>query len=367
MGLYRRGDIWWVAFYTPAGRVVQSTGTANRKDADTIYQELKRRSLAQRHGVALQARKLTLADLAAEFLSRTGSNKYHVERLKSLLPHLGGLQVSTITRGAVEQYRTARIAHVRNATANRDIAVLKHIMYWALDEGLIGHNPLTRFRRLPEPKRPRRVLSVVEEDRLLDVALPHLKQAIVLAVDTGMRRGELLTLKREYLDPYRKVLVVSQSKTAGGTGREIPWSSRVEALLRPLAGGEGPVVLYRNDSLKNLKHAWQSAVRRSGVPHIRFHDLRHTFNTRLMEAGITQDVRKALMGHADSDINDTYTHVELPATRAAIAALDRWRVQQHADINRHATDHEGGHHGTLATENAEGDAGSATRTALHQD
>jgi integrase len=204
------------------------------------------------------------------------------------------------------------------------------------------------------------VLGVSDEDRLLAAALPHLHSAIILATDTGMRRGEILTLKREHLDPFRKVLIVSRSKTAGGTGREIPWTPRVEGLLKPLAGDTGPVVRFRGASLGNLKKAWRRALKKSNVPRLRFHDLRHTFNTRLMEAGVSQDVRKALMGHADADINDTYTHVELPAKRAAIAALQRWVEQQRseADINNAATS-EGGHHGPLATENTEGNVGVA--------
>jgi integrase len=84
-----------------------------------------------------------------------------------------------------------------------------------------------------------------------EVALPHIRQAVMLALDTGMRRGEILSLRRELLDAHRRVLVVSRSKTAGGTGRDIPWTARL-------------------------------------------HDLRHTFNTRLMEAGVSQDIRKAL-------------------------------------------------------------------------
>ena len=364
MGLYRRGSTWWVAFYTPTGRVVQSTGATNKKDAQAIYDELKRRALAQRHGVVLVSRKLTFAELAASFLKQTGSKKYHVERLKALLPVFGGVQVSAITRALVDGYRTERRERVSAATVNRDVAVLKHILYWALDEGWIAANPLARYRRLPEAKKPKHVLSVVDEQKLIEVALPHIRQAILLALDTGMRRGEILTLKREHLDPHRKVLVVSQSKTEGGTGREIPWSKRMEDMLKPFCASTGPVVLFRKSGFRNLKKGWRRALKKSKVPCLRFHDLRHTFNTRLMEAGVSQDIRKALMGHADSDINDTYTHVELPAKRAAIAALDRWREHQRVEAtNNHATQTEGGPDGALATENREGDDGSPEGSA----
>jgi len=70
-------------------------------------------------------------------------------------------------------------------------------------------------------------------------------------------------------------------------------------------------------------------VRRAGIRPLRFHDLRHTFNTRLMEAGVMQEVRKALMGHSSGeDVNSIYTHVELPAKREAVRRLEAWTELQ---------------------------------------
>ena len=361
MGLYRRGSTWWMAFYTPAGRIVQTTGTTNKKDAEVIYQEAKRRALAQRHGVVLINPKMTFAELARTFVEKTGFNPHHVDRLKQLLPVFGGFPVTAITRALVDGYRTERCKTVRNATANRDVAVLRRILYWALDEGLLSSNPLMRFRRLPEPKKPKRVLSVLDEEKLLGVLAGHLRTCVLLSLDTGMRRGEVLSLQREYLDVHRQVLVVSKSKTAGGTGREIPWSVRVAEILTPLAGDTGLVVRYQDGALKNIKRSWRTALRRSGIPRLRFHDLRHTFNTRLMEAGVSRDVRKALMGHASSDVNDLYTHVELPGMRAAIQTLDRWRLEQRKGIPPPSTTTQsqgGNDHAELDTEKPEGNAGS---------
>src|SRR5205085_12656324 len=73
----------------------------------------------------------------------------------------------------------------------------------------------------------------------------------------------------------------------------------------------------------------KSALRRAGARHVRFHDLRHTFNTRLMEAGVMQEVRMALMGHSSGQkVHSSYTHVELPVKREAIDRLEQWVNQQ---------------------------------------
>jgi integrase len=74
-----------------------------------------------------------------------------------------------------------------------------------------------------------------------------------------------------------------------------------------------------------VKTAWRLALARVKGRHIRFHDLRHTFNTRLLEAGVLQEVRKALMGHTSGQgVHAVYTHIELPLKRQAIARLEQW-------------------------------------------
>jgi integrase len=89
------------------------------------------------------------------------------------------------------------------------------------------------------------------------------------------------------------------------------------------------VFLFKGRPLHRIKTAWAAAIRRAGIRYYRFHDLRHTFNTRLMEAGVMQEVRKAIMGHSSGEeVNSIYTHVELPAKREAIRKLEAWVAAQ---------------------------------------
>ena len=78
-----------------------------------------------------------------------------------------------------------------------------------------------------------------------------------------------------------------------------------------------------------MKRSWKTALKNANLRHVRFHDLRHTFNTRLMEAGVLQEVRMALMGHSPgSKVHATYTHIELPVKREAIRKLEQWVKDQ---------------------------------------
>jgi integrase len=121
------------------------------------------------------------------------------------------------------------------------------------------------------------------------------------------------------------VLLVTHSKTAGGEAREIPLTARLAELLSASPNREGLVFTFKGRPLCRIKTAWKAAIRRAGIRYSRFQDLRHTFNTRLMEAGVVQDVRKALMGHSSGEeVNSLYTHVELPVKRDAIRKLEAW-------------------------------------------
>jgi integrase len=333
MGLYKRGDVYWCQFYINGVRQLHSTGTNNRREAETIFQEFKRRANARRHRVIIDSHIPSMNELAGLFLGKTGNNKYHREHLGLLLPFFGKHRADRVSKSLVADFRAMRLLTVQNSTVNRNVSVLRRVLYWALDEQLIDHNPLTRIKMLKERKRHRRVLSVEEEYQLLRAAPSHLRFVIALALDTGMRRGELLGQLREHLDRHRQLTEVTTSKTEGGVGREIPWTRRLRLILKS-ASGDGHLITFRGQPIKTIKTSWRSAVKAAGIRYLRLHDLRHTFNTRLMEAGVSQDVRKALMGHKDRDINATYTHVELPIKRQAIRALDDWRGRERAIYRR---------------------------------
>ena len=180
-----------------------------------------------------------------------------------------------------------------------------------------------------ERKKPRSVLAVVDERLLLEAAAPHLRHIIIAALDTGMRRGELLNQCWEHVDFNRRVLFVTKSKTAEGEGREIPLTDRVYSLLAAVRRNDGVVFTFHDQPIRYIKTAWQATMRRARIRYCRFHDLRHTFNTRMMEAGVMQEIRKALMGHSSGqDVHATYTHVELPAKREAIRKLELWLADE---------------------------------------
>jgi integrase len=252
-------------------------------------------------------------------------------RLNFLLPFFGSLPVRRITKGLTLEYRRQRQQEktVTDATVNRDLSVLRRVLFWAVDDGILFANPLSRMRLARERKVPRTIMSVADEQKLYKAAPEHLRSLIMAALDTGMRRGELTQQLWEHVDFVRKILLVTRSKTAEGEAREIPLTNRLFDFLSGCRKADGRIFLYRGRPVRNVKKAWRSTLKRAQLRPSRFHDLRHTFNTRLLEAGVIQEVRMSLMGHAVAGkVHSTYTHVELPVKRGAIARLEKWVQNQ---------------------------------------
>ena len=337
MALWKRGRIWWSYVWIDGVRRAKSTGTSNRRLAEKVDQDFKDELQRARLGMRVPQPEMTFGELAARFLAEATPKPHQLDRLRHLLPFFSDIQIGRIGKALVREYRAQRHAEKRvsDATVNRDFSVLRHILFFAVDEGLLMANPVSRMPLVRERRTPRMVISVREEQALLAVASPHLRILIIAALDTGMRRGELLAQRWEHVDLNRGLIFVTRSKTAEGEGREIPLTKRLSNLLAASPRPSGPVFTYRDRPISLIKTAWKATMRRAGIRYYRFHDLRHAFNCRLLEAGISREVRMALMGHsAGNDVHLRYVHTELPAKREAIRKLEVWVEQQSNLLNQ---------------------------------
>ena len=283
------------------------------------------------------APEMPFEELAARFRASAALKNWHVGRLKFLLLFFKYIPIGGITKNLVFEYQHWRLSQkkVSESTVKHDLQCLKHVLFWAVDEGLLASNCLSRvlLPRVPRKRRP--IMSIAEERALLAAAAPHLRAVVIMALDTGMRRGEILHQRWEDVDFGRGLLSVSHSKTPEGEAHEIPLTDRLFNLLWELRQNEGVIVTFNEQSITSLKSAWRSALRRSTIRHFRFHDLRHTFNCRLLEAGTMQEVRKALRGHSSGeDVHATYVHIELPQKREAIRRLQAWIAIQEQELSR---------------------------------
>lgn len=225
---------------------------------------------------------------------------------------IADLKLSRLRPLDFAEYRDARLKAVRPSTLLRELAIVQHAIDVAMKEWgyPLSSNPVKGIRK---PKlgagRDRRV-SKEEISLLLDEARQsrnrHLAPAITLAVETGMRRGELLAMQWSDLDLDQRTLLIP--KTKNGHPRRIPLTSKAAATLEALRGeGESRPLPISEDSLKK---AWQRLLKRAGVSDLRFHDLRHEAVSRFFELGLSMPEVALISGHRDPRMLFRYTHLD---------------------------------------------------------
>lgn len=334
MSLYKRNSVWWSSVYVDGVRHCESTGTSNRRKAEQIERQRWEELNDRRHRLPQLNPDITFGALAARFIANGMSTPYSVDRLQHLLPFFSDIPVRDINQSLTRKYRQERYAHnpsLKPATVNRDLSVFRRVLNWGVEESILSVNPLGRLRLERERRTKRPVMSFREERLLMTYAPLHLERIILCALDTGMRRGEIFAQRWEDVDFDNLILHVTHSKTPEGEARDIPLTARLYESLKPFRRDRGVIFTYDGNPIKVVKTTWASSLRRAKLRHFRFHDLRHTANTRMMLAGVLQEVRREIIGHSSQrsrDVNDRYTQIELPEKQDAIRKLEIWITTQ---------------------------------------
>ncbi len=257
-----------------------------------------------------------------------------VEYTNVLLQEFGKLNLDEITPGQIERFKRQRRASITRrgkerapASVNRELEVLSRIFTLAIEQDRVSANPCRKVKKLLMDNVRTRYLSTEEEARLLGILkgrLVHLRPIVIVAIDTGLRRGELLGLEKEQVDFSLRVINVKRTKS--GKGRTVPMTPRVqETLLDVFAeSGSSRYVFANPDTgrpMTDVKHSFTTAVRAAGLEDFTFHDLRHTFGTRLAASGADVVKIRELMGHASITTTMRYMHASDAGKRDAIARM----------------------------------------------
>jgi integrase len=237
-----------------------------------------------------------------------------------------GKSISQVSPILVEKFKRERIKtktiHDRArapASVNRELAALSRILTMAVDNGLIASNPCRRVKKFREDNQRTRYLTVEEEENLLDQCIDrraYLRPIILLAINTGMRRGEILSLKWSQVDFSRRLIYVTNTKTE--KDRVIPMNETVVSALECLSRKDER--LFR---VTDFKKAFTRACDKAEITGLRFHDLRHTAATRLADGGADAFTIAAILGHSTIQMSARYTHATDERKRRAVEAIER--------------------------------------------
>ena len=241
------------------------------------------------------------------------SHQVEKYRLKTLKRHLGDQRVSMFSPALICKYRDTRLKVVSPASLKRELVILSSVLNTAIKEWGINlqNNPVSMVS-LPKVGNGRdKRLETGEEEKLL-TASDELKRIIVVALETGMRRGEILNIKRSHIDFVRHTLLIPLTKT--DTPRTIPLSSRaVEALREQLRGSQNVIPIEETAlfsyTARGLSGAFLRLCRKHELENLRLHDLRHEATSRFFEKGLNPVEVATITGQKDTRMLMRYTHL----------------------------------------------------------
>jgi integrase len=185
--------------------------------------------------------------------------------------------------------------------------------------GYVDEDPTKEIRMEKGAAKRTRHISKEEEDRLVAEAVDWLQPIITFATATGMRRGEIMALEKDDINVENRTVIIATSKN--GEPRILPLSKRaLEAVSKAMSltskvfGGKGGETLQA----PNLEYNFRMAAKRAGLKDLHFHDLRHTFATRLIQTGADIYSVQKLLGHKTLDMTARYSHHNVDSLRRVI-------------------------------------------------
>jgi integrase len=310
-----------------------------------------------RHFPVAESRRHTLADLIDRYQRevlpfKPRSRRSRQRQLDRWKRELGALRLCDVTSAAISQCKdkllrelTHRGTNRTPATVNRYLAAISHPFTIAMREwGWVEDNPCRKVAKLKEPRGRVRFLDDDERGRLFaacrDSKSRLLYPIVLLAVATGMRKGEIRTLRRSQVDFDRGVITLHETKN--DERRIVPLSpaildalrergfdqARPGDLLFPNTSGAAPI---------EIDKAWNTALNKSGITHFRFHDLRHTAASYMAQGGATSIDIATVLGHKTLSMVKRYAHLGDSDVKHVIVRMNerllRTRSKENSPMN----------------------------------
>jgi integrase len=319
MSLYRHPEspYWWVRFSVGGVKVRRSSQTTSREAAEEF--EAKLRADLWRQVRLGERPKYTWREAVDRWYQECQSREREreKERLKWFAQYLDDSPLTDISRDLIDKLRTLRAGQSSKSTANRYMALVRMILRKAHREwDWIDRAPVVPMYRL-EKTEPR-FLTRQQFDKLRKKLAPHLADLAEFSVETGLRMRNATGLRWAQVDLKRDLLVVPAARAKAGETISIPLSQRASAILRKWKGKDREhVFVFRGRAISDVNGAaFKTAARKSGVPWLRWHDLRHTWASWHIQSGTPLHILQELGGWKSYEMVRRYGHLTVEHLKA---------------------------------------------------
>ncbi|MGA2317597.1 MAG: site-specific integrase [Thermodesulfobacteriota bacterium] len=339
-GIYKRGNVYWIRYVGLDGRVIrESSHSGKLKEAGDLLIG-RRNEIKEGKEPEIKKRivNYTFNELAEQYLRWAErqrsfqSKKYFINQL---VRDFGLIPLRQFSSMLLEQYQTERLQKGNKpATANRLIATIKHMFTKATEWDMVEEGILKRIRKaklLEENNRRLRFLSIEECRTLINACDSHLRPIVITALNTGMRKSEILNVVWDRIDLKHGFIFLDQTKN--GERREIPINATLRETFLELFQGtkerprriDIPFAFYNpitERAYEDIQRQFATACRRAKISNFHFHDLRHTFASQLVMAGVDLTAIKELLGHKTLTMTLRYSHLAPSHKVKAVDILD---------------------------------------------
>jgi integrase len=326
MGLYKRpnSNVWQMSFFVNGVKVRKSTKTSIKRAAQRIYEKAKAQSLEGKY-VTNDNSKMPFDQLVNEFLEKhckteRSSFKNDISTGKRLTAYFKQTPIEKITSYDIKTWRSRRKDHITSrgtpiskSALNSELSFLKMMFSLAVDWGWLTESPVQSIKRLKGEVKRMRFLNREEINRLIAYCTPHFKPVLITAVSTGMRIGEILSLKWKDIDFENGFIRVEKSKNK--ERRDIPVEDHLLETLECLSEVKqhNRYVFMREYNLKVtydfVIYHFHMARKKAGIEDFRIHDLRHTAASLYATGGCDIMSLKNLLGHKTIEMTQRYAHL----------------------------------------------------------
>jgi len=334
MGVYQRGDNWYIDFTFKGQRVRESIGPS-RKGAEKVIAKKKAEIAENKY---LDIRKdpdpVTFHEFCKQYVQWAKANKKastiskDISIMRLLDKEFEGKHIHEITTWQIEKFKVKRRESLEAGSVNRELALIKHLFSKAVEWKKIKENPAKIVKRFKGETKRVRYLMPDEIQILLSncdgLLWGLLRPLVTVALHTGARQGELRGLKWNQVD--FQIGVITLLDTKDGERRDIPMNETVRTTLEALERKSEFVFPCTNGNGINharIHIAFHEALKGYKIEDFHFHDLRHTFASNLVMAGAELNDVRELLGHKTMEMTLRYAHLSPKHKGKVINILDR--------------------------------------------